>query len=151
VEALQAYGDTRNIEIIKDKNKASEADIVLMVLAEKPYAEMQGDSKDLSLTGSHAHEGNAETIEFVRSLSKPTVTILLAGRHLVDMVDYLDDWESIVMAYLPGSEGGQGIANVLIGEKNFAGKLAMPWYKNIKDIMKEKADLLYPVGYGLSY
>lgn len=151
LEALQAHGETKNIEIIKDQDKASEADIVLMVLSEIPYAEMQGDSEDLSLTGSHAHEGNEETIKFVNSLNKPTVTILLAGRHLVDLVDYLDDWESIVMAYLPGSEGGQGIANILFGEKNFEGKLAMPWYKDIKDIRNKDPDLLYKIGYGLSY
>lgn len=151
LEALQAHAETKNIEIIKDQDKASEADIVLMVLSEIPYAEMQGDSEDLSLTGSHAHEGNEETIKFVNSLNKPTVTILLAGRHLVDLVDYLDDWESIVMAYLPGSEGGQGIANVLLGEKNFEGKLPMPWYKDVKDIRKDNVDLLYKIGYGLSY
>lgn len=147
LEALQS----KNIEVITDKNKASEADVVLMVLAEKPYAEMKGDSEDLSLTGSHAHKENEATIIFVGSLNKPVITVLLAGRHLVDLDDYLADWQSVVMAYLPGSEGGQGIANVLVGEKNFTGKLAMPWYKDVKDIRKENVDLLFPIGYGLSY
>jgi len=151
LEALQTYAKTKNIEVITDKTKASEADVVLMVLAEKPYAEMQGDSEDLSLTGSHGHEENEETIKFVNALGKPVVSVLLAGRHLVDLDDYLDDWESIVMAYLPGSEGGTAIANVLVGKKNFTGKLAMPWYKDVKDIRKEDANLLYKIGYGLSY
>ena len=151
IEALQGYANTKNIEIIIDKNKAGDADLVLMVLAEKPYAEMEGDTEDLSLTGSHAHQGNEETIKFVSSINKPTVTVLLAGRHLIDLDDYLDDWESIVMAYLPGSEGGQGIANVLVGEQNFTGKLAMHWYRELKDIPNENADLLYQIGYGLSY
>lgn len=151
LEALQAYAITKNIEIITDKNMAREADFVLMVLAEKPYAEWFGDSEDLSVTGTHAHEGNRETIKFVSSLNKPTVTVLFAGRHLVDLDKYLDNWDGIVMAYLPGSEGGQGIANVLVGESNFVGKLAMPWYKDLKDIRKEEPDLLYEIGYGLSH
>lgn len=151
LEGLQTFSESKNIQIITNKNKASEADVILMVLAEKPYAEMQGDSEDLSLTGSHAHQGNKQTIQFVKSLNKPTVSILLAGRHLVDLDDYLNDWESVVMAYLPGSEGGQGIANVLVGEKNFVGKLAMPWYKDVNDIRKENAELLFEIGYGLSY
>jgi len=151
LEGLQTYSESKNIQVITDESKASEADVVLMVLAEKPYAEMQGDSEDLSLTGSLADTGNKETIQFVKSLNKPTVSILLAGRHLVDLDDYLKDWESVVMAYLPGSEGGQGIANVLVGEKSFVGKLAMPWYKDVEDIRKEDAELLYQIGYGLTY
>ncbi|RLD83653.1 MAG: beta-glucosidase [Bacteroidetes bacterium] len=151
LEGLQTYAESKNIQIITDESEASETDIVLMVLSEKPYAEMQGDSEDLSLTGSLAHDGNKETIQFVESLNKPTVSILMAGRHLVNIDDYLNDWESVVMAYLPGSEGGQGIANVLVGKKNFVGKLAMPWYKDVKDIRKENVELLYKIGYGLSY
>ena len=151
LEGLQTYSESKNIQVITDESKALEADVVLMVLAEKPYAEMQGDSEDLSLTGSLADTGNKETIQFVKSLNKPTVSILLAGRHLVDLDDYLKDWESVVMAYLPGSEGGQGIANVLVGEKSFVGKLAMPWYKDVEDIRKEDAELLYQIGYGLTY
>ncbi len=150
-EALEALAGTKNIKIIKDRSNALQADVVLMVLAEKPYAEMQGDSEDLSLTGSHAHAGNEETINFVKSLNKPTTAILLAGRHLVDLDDYLGDWESVVMAYLPGSEGGQAIGNVLIGNKDFTGKLAMPWYRDVKDIKVKKADLLFQIGHGLSY
>ncbi|MEN8119195.1 MAG: glycoside hydrolase family 3 C-terminal domain-containing protein [Bacteroidota bacterium] len=122
-----------------------------IICPEKPYAEMQGDSEDLSLTGSLAHEANKQTIQYVKSLNKPTVSILLTGRHLVDLRDYLDDWGSIVIAYLPGSEGGQGIANVLVGEKNFVGKLPMPWYNDVNDIRKENAELLFKIGYGLSY
>jgi len=150
-EALQALNKSKNIQIITDKNKASEADLVLMVLSEKPYAEMQGDSEDLSITGSHAHVDNGETIKYVNSLNKPTVTVLYAGRHLVDLGAYMNDWEGIIMAYLPGSEGGQGIANVLVGEKNFVGKLAMPWYRDVKDIGAENTDLLFGIGYGLTY
>lgn len=151
LEGLKSYSESKNIQIITDESRASEADVVLMVLAEKPYAEMEGDSEDLSITGSHAHKGNKETLKFVKSLNKPTISILLAGRNLVDIDDYLNDWESVVMAYLPGSEGGQAIANVLVGEKNFVGKLAMPWYKDVEDIRKENIELLYPIGYGLSY
>jgi len=135
LEGLQNLKSNKNIELITDRARADEADVVLMVLSEIPYAEMQGDSEDLSLTGAKAHEENSEIIEFVKTLQKPVV----------------NEWESIAMAYLPGSEGGQAIANVLLGESNFSGKLPMPWYQSTDDIKKDDVDLLYPVGYGLSY
>ena len=54
------------------------------------------------------------------------------------------------MGFLPGSEG-QGVADVLLGVKAFVGKLPMPWYKSVEDIVNEQAELMYPLGYGLSY
>lgn len=151
LDALNAIADSKKIEIITDEARAQEADMVLMVLSEKPYAEMIGDCEDLSIFGSHAHEGNKETLEMVKALGKPTTTILFSGRQQVDLDDYIGDWSAVVMAYLPGSEGGQGIANVLVGDKNFKGKVPMPWYNNIEDIGNNEAELLYEVGYGLKF
>ncbi len=151
LEGLQAAAGAKNIEIITDATRAAEADVVVMVLAEKPYAEMIGDSEDLSLIGTHAHEGNQATMETVKGWGKPVVTVMLAGRQLVDVDDYIGDWNAAVMAYLPGSEGGVAVANLLLGNKNFTGKVPMPWYDNIEDIRKEDAKLLFKVGDGLSY
>ena len=151
LEGLKSLATEKNIEIITDETRASEADVVIMVVAEKPYAEMVGDCDDLSITGTHAHKGNATTIEMVKALDKPTVTILYAGRQQVVIDNYFADWSTIVMAYLPGSEGGQAIANVLVGDKNFNGKVPMPWYNNIKDILNPEAELLFKVGDGLTY
>lgn len=151
IEALKSVAQAKNIEIITDVARAGEADMVLMVLSEKPYAEMIGDSDDLSLVGSHAHEGNKETIAMAAALNKPTATVIFAGRQLVDIDNYMNGWDAAVMAYLPGSEGGQAITNVLIGDKNFTGKVPMPWYNTIEDIKNDNPDLLYEVGYGLSY
>ena len=151
VEGLENLASSKNLEIITDETRAAEADVVVMVISEKPYTEMFGDCDDLSITGSHAYQGNKETIEMVKALGKPTTAVLIAGRQQVDLDDYLDQWNSVVMAYLPGSEGGQAIANVLVGDKNFKGKVPMPWYDNIEDIRNPEANLLFEVGYGLSY
>jgi beta-glucosidase len=149
LEGLLEYANSYGLEIITDKDRASEADAVIMAIGEVPYAEFEGDTTDLSITGRKAHTDNLDTIEFVNSLDKPVITLLVAGRNVI-FEEYLDDWDSIVMCYLPGSEG-DGIAAVLFGEAAFSGKLAMPYYKKVEDIGKEDAELLYELGYGLTY
>jgi len=151
LEGLENVATTENLTIITDKNAAKNADIVLQVLSEIPYAEMQGDAEDITITGSHGHPENTKTMAFCQSLKKPIITILLAGRHLTDLAKDLETWTSCIMAYLPGSEGGQAIAEVLVGKENITGKLPMPWYQSVADIEKEIPNLLFEAGYGLRY
>jgi beta-glucosidase len=59
-----------------------------------------------------------------------------------------DNWDSIVMCYLPGSEG-KGISDVLCGCSDFTGKLPSLWYGSIDQIGTDESFL--ERGYGLSY
>jgi len=149
LEGLKAYADANNIEIITDPNHADEADVVILAVGEIPYAEFEGDSADMSLTGTTALPGNSDAISMVYSLNKPTVTLIVAGRQVV-IDEYIDEWDAVVMCYLPGTEGG-GIASVHTGETGFSGKIPMPWYKDVNDIGTAGADLQFAKGYGLSY
>ena len=135
------------ISIITDKNEAENADVVLLVVGEEAYAEWNGDTEDLELCGLLGLNGNKKAIEEVRSLNKPTVACIVAGRQVI-IDEYYDDWDSVVMCYLPGSEG-QGVADVLCGETDFSGKLPSPWYSSIEQIGSGESWL--PEGYGLSY
>ena len=143
------YGKKYGYEIITDKEQAKEADIVLLAIGEVPYAEFMGDTKDLSIVGEKAHKDNKAAIDLAKSLNKPVITLLIAGRNVI-ISDYIDDWDGLVMCYLPGSEG-DGVASVLSGEAPFTGKLPMPYYESVDDIGKEDAKLLFEVGYGLTY
>ena len=127
------------------------ADIGIVVLAEDPYAEFQGDSATLSLKPA---EKNA--IERVRAQSKQLVVILLSGRPLV-ITDALMSADAFVAAWLPGTEGA-GIADVLFGDKPFTGKLSFTWPRTIKQIPFDFETLptegcdapLFPYDYGLT-
>lgn len=149
LEGLKEYADKYGLEVITDEKRAREADVVVLAIGELPYAEYDGDTKDLSITGQKAHPDNEKYIEYAKSLNKPVVTLLVAGRNVL-INEYIDNWDSIVMCYLPGSEGG-GIASVLFGETNFSGKLPMPYYKSVRDIGNKNADLLFDAGHGLEY
>jgi beta-glucosidase len=148
LEGLEEYGKSYGVEIITDKEQASGADLVILALGEIPYAEYEGDTTDLSITGSSAHPGNQESIEQAKELGKPTITLLVTGRNVI-IKDYMKQWDSIVMSYLPGTEG-DGIASVLFGEAPFSGKLSMPYYESVEDIGSAQGHLLYEVGYGLT-
>lgn len=146
LEGLEQIADEYNLTIITDENLASDADVTLLCLGETPYAEWNGDTADLSITGSHGAEGNKQSIEFAKSIGKPTVTLIVAGRNVI-IEEYKDDWDAIVMCGLPGTEG-KGVADVLSGDAEFSGKLSMPWYSDVNNIENEKVWL--DVGYGLT-
>lgn len=148
LEGLQEAAAAHGVEIITDWDRASEADAVIMAIGEVPYAEFEGDTEDLSITGAKAHPENRNVINQVSLLNKPIITLLVAGRNVL-ITDDMDQWDSIVMCYLPGTEGA-GVASVLYGEAPFTGKLAMPYYKSVRDIGNKDAGLLYEVGYGLT-
>jgi beta-glucosidase len=150
LEGLKEYAQTHKVEIITEESRAEEADLVILALGEVPYAEFEGDTSDLSITGKKGHPENKSTMEYVKSLEKPVITLIIAGRNVLLEEEYMEQWDTIVMSYLPGSEG-DGVASVLFGETPFTGKLAMPYYKSVKDIGQKDVELLYEVGYGLTY
>ena len=145
LDGLQKVAKEYNLEIITDVRQAETADVTILCVGEKPYAEWEGDTSDLSLTGSLGLAKNVEAIQLAKSLNKPTITLIVAGRNVL-INDYLQAWDAVVMCYLPGSEG-DGIANVLAGKASFVGKLSMPWYQTVEDIGTN--NFLYPIGYGL--
>ena len=128
-------------------DKAEDADVVVLVLGEKAYAEWNGDARNPDLCGELGLPGNREAIDQANALGKPIVTCIVAGRN-VFIGDYIDDWDAVVMCYLPGSEG-QGVADVLCGECDFKGKLPSPWYASILQI--ETKEPWLEKGFGLTY
>jgi beta-glucosidase len=129
------------------------ADIGIVVLAEKPYAEGVGDAADLSL-----NEKETRLITDMKKQSKAVIVILISGRPRVitEQLPLADTW---VAAWLPGTEGG-GIADVLFGDFPFKGRLSFSWPRtneqlpiNINNSTGKNgcAAPLFPFGYGLNY
>ena len=133
LEALEAAGAEKGFEVITDSNRIDECDLVLLCVGEQTYAEWLGDTKDLSIVGDMALSGNKKAIEEAASSGKPTLTLIFAGRNVI-IDDYLNDWDSCIMCYLPGSEGANAIADVLTGDVPLTGTLPMPYYSSITQI-----------------
>ena len=147
-EAFERYAKDYGIEVITDSKESSKADVVLLCVGEQAYAEWNGDTEDLSLTGKLGLADNKQAMSEAEKLGKPVVTCIVAGRHvIIDETDY-KKWDSVVMCYLPGSEG-KGISDVLCGCADFSGKLPSPWYGALDQIGTDKSFL--KKGYGLDY
>jgi len=138
----------------------SQADTVVVVLTELPYSEGSGDNLSLTLTTGNSHSENIDALNIAieaHNAGKTVVGILLSGRPLL-LEDYLQYFDSFIAAWLPGSEGGNGISDVVFGDYDFTGKLSFTWPLNISQIgytsNEENYDpnsVLYPFGYGLNY
>ena len=150
LEGLRQTAKEQNITLITDPSQAQSAEVTLVFVGERPYAEWNGDSADISLTGALALPENSSAIQEAENLRRehgiPTVGCIVAGRQVI-ISDCLDQWDAAVMCYLPGSDG-KGLANVLMGQAEFTGKLPMPWYASVEQIGTEQC--LFPAGYGLS-
>jgi beta-glucosidase len=146
-QGFEEVAATHNITVITDSQKAKDADAILLVLGEDAYAEWNGDAVNMDICGEHGLKGNKSAIDLAKELGKPVVCLIIAGRN-VFIKDYIDQWDSVVMGYLPGSEG-QGVAKVLCGDAAFTGKLPSPWYADTEGIESSTPWLEY--GYGLTY
>lgn len=148
-ESLTLLSEDIGFTVITDPARAGEAGMVLLVLAEKPYAEWEGDNPAPGLTGKTAHRDNQAAMDKAASLGLPVVAVILAGRH-ISIEKELPAWDAAVMAYLPGTEG-DGMGRVLTGLVGFSGTLPMPWYTNVGGKSVREFEVLFPEGYGLRY
>lgn len=151
---------------------AKAADIVLLTLGES--SKMSGEST------SRAHitipDVQVKLAKAISELKKPTILLLTNGRPL-ELEWFDQNMDAIVETWFLGSQAGNAIADVLVGDYNPSGKLTMsfpycvgqePLYYNhfntgrpydkvngphefVSRYLDTPNEPLYPFGYGLSY
>jgi beta-glucosidase len=96
------------------------ADLGIVVLHERPYAEGLGDREDLTLPAE-----DVALIERARAHCDKVVVVQITGRPLIitAALPLADAW---VVAWLPGTEG-DGVADALFGRYPFTGRLPLAW------------------------
>jgi beta-glucosidase len=104
----------------KAVQEAGTADAVVAVVGEKPYAEGLGDNPSPMLPADQQ-----ALIAALQKTGKPVIVVVIAGRPLA--LGPGKDANGLLMAYLPGTEGGSGVADVLFGKVNPSGKLSVSW------------------------
>ena len=144
LEALEEASSECGFTVVTDPSQIDTCDMVVLCLGEQPYAEWNGDAWDLSITGDLGLPWNEEAIVLAENSALPTLTLIVSGRNVI-LDDYIGKWNSVVMCYLPGSEGGHGIADVLTGQTEYTGTLPMPFYSSVDQI--GSGQCLYDVGY----
>lgn len=101
-------------------------------------------------------------IRALAATGKPLVIVYIAGRPL-EMNLAAEAGDALLTAWYPGEQGGNGIADVLLGVYNPAGRLPMSIPRHVgqlpvhysqgkqRDYMDGAGTPLYAFGYGLSY
>jgi beta-glucosidase len=155
-------------EFAKAVEVAKRADKVVLVLGELAF--MSGElasQASLDLPGRQQ-----ELMEAVAAMGKPAILVLVNGRPL-NITWAAEHIPAILVAWHPGMEGGNAIADLLFGDANPGGKLPVSWPRNVGQVpvyyahnLTHQPDTtpgfvsrywdqsgapLYPFGYGLSY
>jgi len=163
------FNTTDRTGIAEAVKVAKSADVVVLALGENCFQTGEGRSQtDIRMKGLQQ-----ELLEAVCAANKNVVVVLMNGRPM-DISWMAENVPSIVEAWHLGSEAGNGIADVLFGDYNPAGKLPVsfpravgqvPLYYNHKSTGRPSGDgnvfwshftdapndALFPFGYGLSY
>jgi len=146
---------------------AKGADVAIVVVGESQHGiHTDGESHDVaSLDLSGVQE---DLVRAVFETGTPTVVVLINGRPLSTRWT-AEHVPALVEAWEPGERGGEAVANVLFGNYNPTGRLAitiprhsgqLPVYYNYKPSKASRmeqgyvdmpATPLYPFGYGLSF
>lgn len=141
------------------------ADVGIVVVGETPYAEGFGDvggpewAWDPADGGLSREEkslalqpGDVEVVERVCTEIETCVVLVVSGRPQV-VTDQLGSIDALVASWLPGTEG-DGVADVLFGERPFTGRLPVSWPRSADDPVVNVGDEdyapLFPFGWGLS-
>lgn len=150
---------------------AKNADKVVLCLGEHRDNTGEGGSR----TCIRISDNQMRLLEAVYQVNKNIVTLLFSGRPL-EVKEIAEMSKAVLMTWMPGTEGGNAIADVLFGDVMPQGKLSMclprtvaqvPIYYNkfrtgrpnptgttvgfIHGYIDESTLPLYPFGFGLTY
>lgn len=178
-----AIRDTTILDIAKAAEAAKNADIAVVVVGGSSARDFKTKyintgaavvSKD-NISDMESGEGfdrasldlmgkQLDLLKAVKATGTPIVVVYIEGRPL-NMNWAEENADALITAWYPGQEGGNAIADVIFGDYNPAGRLAisvprsvgqLPVYYNAKnpshhDYVEMSSKPLYSFGYGLSY
>lgn len=144
----KTVSETTKVTYSEDGAGAEGADIGIVAIGEKPYAEGDGDETQLVLS-----KEDIKAVENFQKAGIPTVIVLFSGRPLI-INEVLDGTDAFVAAWLPGTEG-LGITDVLFGDYKPTGKLSFSWPRSMSQIPVNVGDAdydpLFAYDYGLTW
>jgi beta-glucosidase len=154
-----SYDKETDITQAASAGTAANVDAIVVCLGEWAYAETPGNIADLALPDAQIH-----LAQKMLESGKPVILVLTEGRPRI-IRPIAGSMSAILMAYNPGNEGGQAIADILFGDVNPSGKLPITYpryanmlftydHKTLEGVDSENAPLYAPqfeFGYGLSY
>jgi beta-glucosidase len=148
---------------------AGNADVTVAVLGLSPVNEGEegdaflapggGDRLDISLPASHI----AYLKKLRKEVKKPIIAVITAGSD-VDIEAIAPYADAVILAWYPGEQGGNALADILFGDVSPSGHLPVTFYKSLSNLPDYKdynmkgrtyryynGPVQYPFGFGMSY
>lgn len=143
---------------------AADVDVIVTCIGENSYCETPGNLSDLYLSGNQR-----QMVKALAATGKPVVLIINEGRPRI-LADIEPLAKGIVDIILPGNFGGDALALLLSGERNFSAKLPFTYPREINSLVTydykvseevgkmegvydydARVNVQWPFGYGKSY
>lgn len=99
---------------------ARQADVIVVTIGEQFMESGEAASK----TNLHLPIRQVALLKALRQLGKPIIGILYSGRPLV-LTEVENYFDSLLIAWYPGTMGGAGLAHLLVGQASPSARLAM--------------------------
>jgi beta-glucosidase len=165
-----SFNDGSNLTAARELASHADAVLVVAALTEQDEGEwiffVGGDRESLVLSQS-----DESLINEMAAVTDRCIVVLEAGS-AISMDAWIENVEAVLMAWYPGQEGGNAIADVLFGHTNPGGKLPITFPKSAGQLYpfgtrqpsssygydhgyyyfdREGLEPLFPFGFGLSY
>ena len=106
---------------------ADNAEVAIICVGFNEETEGEGFDRPFAL--------DAQQEALIKAVAKvqPNCVVIVNAGGGVDMRGWLDDVPALIHAFYPGQEGGQAIAEIILGDRNPSGKLPMTIERNPED------------------
>lgn len=127
--ALTYSRDTNKTNFSKAVEAVKKSDVAVVVLGEESILSGEAHSlTDLNLIGVQS-----ELLQAVKSVGKPVILVIVAGRPLTIERD-LANSDAVLYCFHPGTMGGPALWDLVFGKKVPSGKLPVSFVKNVGQI-----------------
>jgi beta-glucosidase len=158
------------------EHEVKEADVAIITLGRQAGEGVDRDAEREFFLQADEQELIKNVSEVFHAEGKPVVVVINSGS-VIETASWRDRVDAIVLAWEPGEEAGNAIADVLTGKVCPSGKLTMTWPISVYDHASSRhfpsrnkvsnheediyvgyryfdtfgKDVSYPFGYGMSY
>ncbi|MEP4095007.1 glycoside hydrolase family 3 C-terminal domain-containing protein [Reichenbachiella sp.] len=172
VSEIKLGWEIPDTDLIKEATElAKKSDLAILCIGLSDHFEGEGRDREFLIL-----ENQDKLIKEVVKANSNTIVVIISGTPPI-LETWVDEVPAIVQAWFAGQEGGNAIADILLGNRNPSGKLPCTFYKSQNDspgfsdyqnddlqskyvegiyvgyryLDKHKIEARFPFGHGLSY
>lgn len=123
------YWEENTPDIEAAVRAAKDVDVIVACVGENSYTETPGNLTDLTLS-----QNQRDLVKALSKTGKPIILVLNEGRPRI-ISDIVPLCHAVVDILLPGNYGGDALAQLLSGKRNFSGRLPYTYPSEINSLV----------------